>query len=222
MTGLAYDAVLFESGALTSTTPLHAACWKRAFDAVLDERFGDGDYLRQVDGKPRHDGVRDRLRARGMSPAPAPVQAVADHTQALVEQALRRDGVAPFEGSLRWIEQLRAAGVRTAVVSASRNCRAVLRAAGIEDLFDAVVDGADVERLGLRGKPAPDGFLHAAERLAVAPRDAVVVDDAPAGVAAGRRGGFGIVIGVARGTSAVELHAAGAHTVVCDLAELVR
>ena len=156
----AYDAVLFElDGVLTSTTPLHAACWKQASDEFLAEPFDiERDHLAHVDGKPRHEGVRDLLIARG----------------------------------------IRDARVRTAVVSASANCGAVLRAAGIERLFDVKVDGGDVRRLGLRGKPAPDGFLEAASRLGVQPARSVVVEDALAGVAAGRSGDFGLVIGASR------------------------
>jgi alpha,alpha-trehalose phosphorylase len=219
-----YDAVLFDlDGVLTSTTPLHAACWKQAFDEVLPEPFDiERDYLAHVDGKPRHDGVCDLLVSRGIDPTPELVAAITDRKQALVEHALATDGVAAFPGSVRWVEQLRDAGVGTAVVSASANCGAVLRAAGIESLFDVRIDGGDVKRLGLRGKPAPDGFLEAAARLGAAPRRSVVVEDALAGVTAGRSGDFGLVIGVARGTTAAALRDAGAHIVVGDLQELVR
>jgi alpha,alpha-trehalose phosphorylase len=219
-----FDAVLFDlDGVLTSTTPLHAACWKRAFDEVLPEPFDvDRDYLAYVDGKPRVDGVRDMLRARGIDPDPELVQAIADRKQALVERALAADGVTAFPGSVRWVRQLRSEGVQTAVVSASANCRAVLRAARIDDLFDVTIDGGDVKRLGLRGKPAPDGFLAAAICLNVLPGRSVVVEDALAGVTAGRSGDFGLVIGVARGTSAAALRDAGADIVVDDLQEMVR
>jgi alpha,alpha-trehalose phosphorylase len=219
-----YDAVLFDlDGVLTSTTPLHAACWKQAFDEFLTEPFDiERDYLAHVDGKPRHEGVRDLLLSRGIQPAPELVNAVADRKQALVAHALESGGVDAFPGSVRWVEQLRDAGVCTAVVSASANCGAVLRAAGIDRLFDAKVDGGDVERLGLRGKPAPDGFLEAASRLGARPARSIVVEDALAGVAAGRSGDFGLVIGVARGTTPAELRRAGADIVVDDLQELVR
>jgi alpha,alpha-trehalose phosphorylase len=219
-----YDAVLFDlDGVLTSTTPLHAASWKQAFDEVLPEPFDvERDYLAHVDGKPRLEGVRDMLLARGIDPDPRLVQAIADRKQALVERALQADGVSAFPGSVRWVLQLRGDGVRTAVVSASANCRAVLRSAGIDDLFDVTIDGSDVRRLGLRGKPQPDGFLVAAERLNVQPRRSVVVEDALAGVTAGRGGDFGLVIGVARGTTAAALRDAGADFVVDDQQELVR
>jgi alpha,alpha-trehalose phosphorylase len=224
MSPFPYDAVLFDlDGVLTSTTTLHAACWKQAFDEVLDEPFdADRDYHSHVDGKPREAGARALLRARGVDPSPALVRSIADRKQALVERALEDDGVRPFPGSVRWVLQLRGDGVPTAVVSSSANCRAVLRAAGIDDLFDITVDGGDVARLGLRGKPAPDGFLAAAACLQASPGRSVVVEDALAGVEAGRSGEFGLVIGVARGTSAAALRDAGAHIVVDDLQELVR
>ena len=220
---LPYDAVLFDlDGVLTSTTALHAACWKQTFDEVLDEPFDiERDYLLHVDGKPRHDGVRDLLRSRGIDPTPETVRDIGDRKQALVEQALAADGVEAFPGSVRWVEQLRDQGLHTAVVSSSANAGAVLDAAGISGLFDVTIGGDDVDRLGLRGKPAPDGFLLAAERLGVAPRHAVVVEDAVAGVAAGRCGGFGLVIGVARGATRGDLRSAGADVVVRDLGEMV-
>jgi alpha,alpha-trehalose phosphorylase len=226
-----YDAVLFDlDGVLTSTASLHAACWKAVFDDVLDDwarRTGEAqepfdverDYLAHVDGKPREDGVRDFLDARGVRDYD--VNAIAERKQALVEDALGREGVMAFPGSVQWVRYLRRAGVRTAVVSSSANCDEVLRAAGIADLFELTVDGRDVASLGLRGKPAPDGFLEAARRLGVAPHRAVVVEDALAGVAAGRAGDFGVVIGVARSAKPADLRAAGAHLVVEDLGDLL-
>lgn len=222
-----FDAVLFDlDGVLTATSALHAACWKQTFDGVLaelsEEPFDlERDYIAHVDGKPREDGVRDFLAARGIDLPEPRVREIGDRKQALVERALAAGGVDAFPGSVRWVERLRAAGVRTAVVSSSRNSRAVLRSARIEGLFDDVVDGGDVQRLGLRGKPAPDGFLEAAARLDVAPERAVVVEDALAGVAAGRAGGFGLVVGVARSAAPADLRAAGADIVVSDLSEMV-
>jgi alpha,alpha-trehalose phosphorylase len=224
MTHFPFDAVLFDlDGVLTSTAALHAASWKEAFEERLGEPFDvERDYLAHVDGKPREDGVRDFMVARGLAPDPDVVRAIGEFKQSLVERALAAGGVQAYPGSVKWVCWLRDAGVRTAVVSSSANCGAVLRAAGIEDLFELTVDGGDVARLGLRGKPAPDGFLEAAGRMGVRPRTTVVVEDALAGVAAGRRGGFGLVVGVARGASAPELLRAGADIVVDDLAELIR
>jgi alpha,alpha-trehalose phosphorylase len=220
------DAVLFDlDGVLTSTTALHIACWKRTFDPLL-EQWGQApfdpvrEYAEHVDGKPRADGVRDFLRSRGAILPEERIVAIGDAKQALVEVALERDGVEAFPGSEAWVRQLRAQGIRTAVVSSSANASRVLCAAGIADAFDAVVDGGEVARLGLRGKPAPDGFLEATRRVGVRADRAAVVEDALAGVAAGRAGEFRLVIGVARNVARDELHEAGAHIVVGDLGEL--
>jgi alpha,alpha-trehalose phosphorylase len=222
-TNAPYEAVLFDlDGVLTSTAALHARCWKRVFDEVLDEPFDpERDYLAHVDGKARFDGVRDMLRARGMELDDAAIHEIADRKQTFVEEALAREGVEAFPGSVRWVEHLRAQGVRTAVVSSSANCDDVLHAAGIASLFETTVDGRDVVELGLSGKPAPDGFLEAARRLEVAPERAIVVEDALAGVAAGRAGGFGLVVGVARAAGPDDLRTAGADMVVGDLAEML-
>jgi alpha,alpha-trehalose phosphorylase len=221
-----YDAVLFDmDGVLTSTTALHAACWKETFDPLLAE-WGqppfdvEREYAAHVDGKPRADGVRDFTRARGASLPEERVIAIGDRKQVLVERALARAGVDAFPGSVAWVAQLREQGVRTAVVSSSTNAAQILRAAGIDGCFDTTVDGREAARLGLSGKPAPDPFLEAAARLGVPAERAVVVEDALAGVAAGRAGGFGLVIGVARHGSRRELYDAGADVVVDDLGEL--
>ena len=222
-----FDAVLFDlDGVLTATASLHAGAWKRTFDDVLaewsEEPFDiERDYIAQVDGKPREDGVRDFLAARRIDVADSVVREIGDRKQALVERLLAEGRVQAFPGSVRWVRALRDAGVQTAVVSSSANADAVLYAAGISDLFDLTVDGGDVARLGLSGKPAPDGFLEAARRLGVQPRRSVVVEDALAGVAAGRAGDFGLVIGVARHADHAELRAAGADLVVADLGEFV-
>jgi alpha,alpha-trehalose phosphorylase len=149
------------------------------------------------------------------------VRAIDDRKQALVELALAREGVEAFPGSVRWVERLREEGVRTAVVSSSANATDVLRAAGIDAMFDLTVDGLDIVELGLNGKPAPDGFLEAARRLEVEPGRSVVVEDALAGVAAGRAGDFGLVVGVARNVEPDELRQAGADLVVDDLREML-
>jgi alpha,alpha-trehalose phosphorylase len=238
-----YDAVLFDlDGVLTSTASLHTACWKRVFDDFLArtaQRTGEAqapfdpgaDYLRYVDGKPRAAGVRDFLASRSITLPEAPhdaapgddsIQAVANSKQELVARELAAGNVEAFPGSIAWVHELHAADVKTAVVSSSENCRAVLAAAGIAELFDVVVDGSDARELELPGKPAPDMFLEAARRVGVEPARAVVVEDALAGVAAGRAGGFGLVIGVARTAAPEDLEEHGAGIVVSDLGELLR
>ncbi|GIG20672.1 hypothetical protein Cch01nite_13960 [Cellulomonas chitinilytica] len=237
-----FDAVLFDlDGVLTTTRKVHAAAWKRMFDeflaqwdaehgsasAAFDER---SDYASAVDGKPREVGVRDFLASRGITLPPgkpdAPPEELSEwglgnRKQLLVEEEIDRNGVEAFPGSVAWVRELREAGLRTAVVSSSRNCAAVLDAAGIANLFDARVDGDTVLELGLPGKPAPDSFLEGARRVGVEPERAVVVEDALAGVAAGRAGGFGLVIGVNREGHADALRAYGADVVVDDLGELL-
>jgi alpha,alpha-trehalose phosphorylase len=237
-----FDAVLFDlDGVLTSTATLHTACWKRVFDEFLErsaQRTGVAqppfdpvdDYLRFVDGKPRAAGVRDFLASRGIelperehdaAPGEDSVQAVANSKQALVSRELEQGNVKAFASSVAWVRKLRDAGLRTAVVSSSENCRAVLEAAGIADLFDTVVDGTDAREFGLAGKPAPDTFLEAARRLQADPARAVVVEDALAGVEAARAGGFGLVIGIARNVDPEALYEHGAGIVVTDLEEMM-
>jgi alpha,alpha-trehalose phosphorylase len=222
--GQPYEAVLFDlDGVLTSTAELHARCWKAVFDELPLLRPFDleADYLAHVDGKPRYDGVRDFLASRDIELKEEQVRAIGDRKQALVERALAGEGVEAFAGSVRWVEHLREHGVRTAVVSSSTNAGDVLESAGISALFETTVDGRDIVGLDLRGKPAPDGFLEAARRLDVTPDRAVVVEDALAGVAAGRAGGFGLVVGVARNADPADLRSAGADVVVEDLAEML-
>jgi alpha,alpha-trehalose phosphorylase len=219
-----FDAVLFDlDGVLTSTAALHARCWKAVFDELpLVRPFDvDEDYLAHVDGKPRYDGVRDFLASRGIALHDRGVGRIGDRKQALVEKALRGEAVEAFPGSVRWVRHLREEGVRTAVVSSSTNADEVLKSAGIEGLFETTVSGQDIVDLDLAGKPAPDGFLEAARRLDVSPRRAVVVEDALAGVTAGRAGGFGLVVGVARHAEPHALRSAGADLVVEDLAEML-
>lgn len=237
-----FDAVLFDmDGVLTTTARMHATAWKRTFDEFLEAwdrehgsetpRFSVAeDYPTTVDGKAREDGVRDFLASRRIdlplgSPDSPPdewsVHGIGNRKQGYVEEALDSEGVEVFPGSVAWLRELRDLGLRTAVVTSSRNCEAILDAAGIFDLFDAVVDGNTAADLGLAGKPAPDVFLEAAERLKVLPSRAVVVEDSRAGVQAARAGGFGLVIGVDRAGQTEELKQAGADLVVEDLAVLV-
>jgi beta-phosphoglucomutase family hydrolase len=219
-------ACLFDlDGVLTDTARVHEAAWKATFDPFLAERglppFDSGDYAAHVDGRPRHAGVRAFLASRGLEAAEDDVRELADRKQERVLELMRRDGVDAYEGSLRFLRAARGAGLRTAVVSASANCAEVLAAAGIADLFDVRVDGVVARELGLRGKPAPDTFLAAAEALLVPPEHAAVFEDALAGVSAGRAGGFGLVVGVDRAGQADALRARGADLVVADLAELL-
>ncbi|MBN1238324.1 MAG: HAD-IA family hydrolase [Gammaproteobacteria bacterium] len=236
-----YDAVLFDlDGVLTQTAAVHAAAWKQLFDDFLKRRAAETgetfvpfdaelDYLRYVDGKPRQDGVVSFLASRGIelpfdAPPGAPdapsVGALGRLKDRYFMQRLERDGVETFAPSIALVRSLREQDVKTAVVSSSKNCAAVLAAAGIDDLFDARVDGLDLSRLGLDGKPAPDAFLEGARRLRAEPSRCVIVEDAIAGVAAGRSGRFGLVIGVDRSGQSVALREAGADVVVLSLAQV--
>ena len=237
-----FDAVLFDKdGVLTETATLHAEAWKWTFDDFLRlraetsgeqvERFDvEDDYRRYVDGKPRYDGVRSFLASRGIElaegdptdpPIADTVAGLGNRKNELVVELIETEGVRAFPGSVRLVEDLRRQRFCTAVVSSSANCGAVLRSAGIDHLFDTQVDGIVAAELGLPGKPAPDTFLFAARSLQVAPERAVVVEDALAGVEAGRAGGFGLVIGVDRLNQAQALRDHGANLVVADLGELV-
>jgi beta-phosphoglucomutase family hydrolase len=232
------DAVIFDlDGVVTDTASLHAAAWEHAFNNFLSARQGSPvrpfdpsrDYRMLVDGRPRFDGARAFLAARGVelpaggSTDPAGFQtvwAVANLKNEMFHDLIRRDGVRTFPSTVSLLQRLRAAGVRTAVVTASRNAAEILDAAGVSALFDARVDGADAAALGLPGKPDPATFVEAARRLNVSPDRAVVIEDAVAGVAAGHRGGFGLVIGIDRGDNREALTEAGAGIVVGDLGEM--
>ena len=174
-----------------------------------------------MDGMPRQDGVRSFLKSRGIELEPAQVTELADRKNDLVQRLIDEHGVEVYEGSVRYVEAARDAGLRRAVVSSSANTREVLRVTGIEDLFEAVVDGLTIERDGLSGKPAPDSFLAGARELGVEPAQAAVFEDALAGVEAGRAGEFGCVVGVDRVGHADDLRAHGADVVVEDLSELL-
>ena len=230
-----YDAALFDlDGVLTPTAVVHMAAWEEMFTAVLSARgaapYTAQDYFDHVDGKPRYDGVRDLLASRGItlpegSPDdPADVESVCglgNRKNEAFNAVLERDGVAPYPGSVALVEALAARGVRLAVVSSSKNAPAVLAAAGLSHFFPVVVDGAVAAAEGLPGKPAPDTFLAAAQRVGVTAERAVVLEDATSGVAAGRAGRFGLVVGVDRGAGVDALTAAGADVVVADLQELL-
>lgn len=230
-------ACLFDlDGVLTRTAELHAEAWKRTFEAFLQGRGTPmrfdavADYTAHVDGRPRADGVRSFLASRGIElPEGTPtdvssadtVHGLGRRKNELVQELMAKRGVAAYEGSVDFLQAAREAGLRSAVVTSSENADAVLRAAGLGDQFDAKVDGAVAHELGLAGKPEPDGFLEAARRLGVTPAEAAVFEDALAGVAAGRAGRFGFVVGVDHNGHAADLRAAGADTVVADLAELI-
>jgi len=236
-----FRAALFDlDGVITQTARVHAAAWKCLFDDFLRERatcqgtafepFDPvADYQRYVDGKPRYDGVRCFLAARGIelpfgradeAPGSGTICSLGNRKDALFNQQLTRDGVATYTSSVGLVRSLRAAGLGTAVVSASRNCPSILQAAGIEELFDVRIDGVSAARLGLRGKPAPDTFLEASRQLDSDPSSAVVFEDAAAGVEAGRRGGFGCVVGVNRAGDPARLYENGADVVVADLSDI--
>jgi beta-phosphoglucomutase family hydrolase len=235
-------ACLFDlDGVLTQTALVHAAAWKEMFDAFLRARAARtgekfvpfdpvADYDTYVDGKPRYDGVRSFLASRRIElpegdpndpPSAETVFGLGNRKNELVLALLKRDGVKVYEGSVRYVRAVRDAGLRRAVVSASANCREVLQAAGIEDLFEVRIDGIVVEREHLKGKPAPDTFLAAAEKLGAKPGEAAVFEDALAGVEAGRAGHFGFVVGVDRTGQREALLEHGADIVVSDLAELL-
>ena len=234
-----YDAVLFDlDGVLTATARLHAAAWTRLFDDYLAQRaaargerfrpFEPRDYAQYVDGRPRYDGVRAFLASRGITvpdgtpddpPERETVSGLGNRKNALFFAILATEGVDTITGTVAVVRHVRRHGVRTAVVSSSRNCAAILDAAGIADLFELQVDGVAAEQRGLAGKPAPDTFLHAARVLGVAPARAAVVEDAIAGVAAARAGGFALVVGIERAGAPGDLLRAGADRVVTNLAD---
>ena len=231
------NAVIFDTdGVITQTAAVHFAAWKTVFDEFLEAHatgtaaapFTDADYRVHVDGIGRYDGVDAFLRSRGFvlprgeptdAPGDSTVCAVGNTKNASFAAAIERHGVLPYVSTRRFIEQLHRHGIRTAVISASKNCEMVLRAAGMLDLFEVRVDGNDAAAIGFPGKPAPDVFLEAARRLGVDPGSACVVEDAISGVTAGRAGGFGLVVGLDR-TRNPEPLAEFADMVVPDLADL--
>ena len=236
------DAVLFDlDGVLTATARVHSACWKRMFDGFLQsyyEKKGESfipfdiekDYKLYVDGKLRDEGVKSFLLSRNIKlpygniddpPGKDTVCSLANTKFKMVREVLETEGVDIFEGSVDLVKRLRAAGVKMAVVSSSKNCRVVLDSVGITDLFDAIVDGNAATSLGLAGKPAPDTYLKASELLDTEPARAVVFEDAISGVMAGRDGGFGLVVGVDRDGNPEALKQNGADIVVSDLGEFI-
>jgi len=236
-----FDAVLFDlDGVITDTASVHAHAWKKLFDEFLEARAKardepfvpfdlEEDYRTWVDGKPRYEGVRSFLASRGIElpfgdpsnpPGTGTVCALGNIKNEHFNHCLQTDGVTVFPTSVRLIEKLRAEGIRVAVVSSSKNTPTILEVAGLGDLFDLRFDGNEAARLGLKGKPTPDTYLKAAERLGVPAERAVVVEDAISGVEAGRAGHFGLVVGVDRHGEAEALKEHGADVVVSDLGEL--
>ncbi|UDY22729.1 HAD family hydrolase [Nocardioides sp. Kera G14] len=225
----AYKAVLFDlDGVVTPTALVHMQAWAEMFNDYLASRpaseeqrpFTDADYHAYVDGKPRYDGVRSFLESRGIHLDGDEVVRLGDLKNDRVNEVLERDGVEAYPGSVALIDHLDALGIKQAVVSSSANAPAVLRAAGLYDRFETIVDGHVARDLALPGKPAPDTFLHAAEVLGATAAESVVLEDAVSGVMAGKAGHFGLTIGVDRGAGSA-LTDAGADVLVKDLAELV-
>ncbi len=228
-------------GVLTKTAAVHDAAWKEMFDGYLTERARQtgqpfvpfdpvADYDEYVDGKPRAEGTRSFLASRGIDlpdggdddpPEAETVHGLGNRKNEILLRRIRQDGVEAYQGSVRYVRAVQAAGLRRAVVSSSANCRDVLAAAGIADLFEVRIDGVVASQQHLAGKPAPDTFLAAARALGLAPAGAAVFEDALAGVAAGRAGRFGYVVGVDRAGQAAALKSHGADMVVSDLAELL-
>ena len=236
------EACLFDlDGVLTQTARVHAAAWKTTFDEFLRKRAQERgeqfrefdavrDYDEYVDGKRRYEGVRSFLDSRNIDlpqgspndpPSADTIDGLGNRKNELVLELIQHDGVQPYEGSVRFVEAARDAGLRRAVVSSSTNCRDVLVAVGILDLFEEIVDAVVAEHEHLAGKPAPDTFLAAARKLGTQPAQAAVFKDALAGVEAGRAGSFGFVVGVDRVGQAEALKHHGADVVVDDLAELL-
>jgi alpha,alpha-trehalase len=236
-----YEAWLFDlDGVITDTASVHAAAWKRTFDEYLkavsereESSCGpfeiDPDYYRYVDGKPRYAGVDSFLRSRGIivdwgdpndPPSRETVCGIGNRKNELFNEVLRLQGVEMFEASVALVQELRTRGRRVAVVTSSKNCEAVLQAAGIQNLFEARVDGNVAAAKKLAGKPSSETYQEAARMLGTLPEQAVLIEDAISGVQAGRTGGFGLVIGVARSVDPEVLRQNGADIVVRDLAEL--
>lgn len=236
-----YAAFLFDlDGVVTPTAEVHMRAWGVMFNDFLADParkgvgdlspYTDADYFNHVDGKPRLDGVAAFLASRGIDlplgddedpPEADTVTALGRRKNDAFTQVLRDDGVAPYPGSLRLLEALRAQGTPMAIVSSSRNAPAVLAAAGIDQFFEVVMHGGLAEERGLPGKPAPDTFEAAAADLGVATTASVVLEDAISGVRAGAGGDFGLVVGVDRGVGSEALREAGADVVVQDLEELL-
>ncbi len=235
------DGVLVDlDGVVTETAKVHAEAWKAMFDEFLSERAArlEGtdvpfdlkqDYVRYVDGKPRYDGVASFLQSRSIrlppgeeddAPDKETICGLGNRKNQLFLQAIRQDGVRTYQTSIEFIKGVKSHGLKVAVVTSSRNCREILEAAGLGDLFDARVDGVVAREWMLEGKPAPDIYLEAARRVGVKPTRAAVIEDAVSGVQAGKAGHFALVVGVSRSGQPELLKQSGADIVVSDLSEL--
>ncbi|MHC2992930.1 hydrolase [Pontibacter sp. HJ8] len=228
--------ILDLDGVVTQTALVHAQAWKRMFDAYLKKRGEEEgkqyeplvietDYREYIDGIPRYDGVRNFLQSRGISlPEGTPEDGAGEQTVSglgnlknmYFQELLKQDGVEVYKDTVAWLKQQRSQGMRTAVISASKNCVDVLHAAGLEKLFEVHVDGLQAANLGLKGKPAPDVFLEAAKRLGVQPQEAAIFEDARKGVQAGKAGGFALVVGIDRTHDAGGLKERGADLVISE------
>lgn len=233
----AYDAVLFDlDGVLTPTAEVHMHAWQTMFEELFDAwditpPYSERDYFDHLDGKKRYDGVAALLRSRDVEvpwgdpsdpPTADTVCGIGNRKNAVFERVLRAEGIDPFPGTMRVLDELATAGTPVAVVSSSKNAEEVLAAAGIRDRFAVVMDGVIAERDHLASKPAPDVFVEAARMLGVDPARSAAVEDALSGVESAAAGRFGLVVGVDRGAGEQALRDAGAHVVVKDLEEFAR
>ncbi|MFD2515461.1 HAD family hydrolase [Pontibacter locisalis] len=228
-------ALIFDlDGVITQTARVHAHAWKRMFDDYLEERGKregkiykplqiETDYRQYVDGIPRYDGVRNYLASRSIvlpegaptdEPGKETVAGLGNLKNSYFQEVVRQEGVDVYQDTVEWLKKQRGKGLRTAVISASKNCKAILESAGIEHLFEVRVDGVVAVELGLKGKPAPDVFLEAARQLQVQPWESAIFEDALAGVEAGKQGGFALVVGVDRTNNPTELLDHGADVVI--------
>lgn len=241
MSRYSFSAVIFDlDGVITKTAQVHAEAWKLTFDEYLrirEKRDGepfrefthDADYLPYVDGKPRYEGVRSFLESRGINlpygdPSDTPeketICGIGNRKNLMFREALKKKGAEIYPSTIEFIKVLKKSGIRVGVASSSKNCKAILESAGIGDLFETRVDGEVSLQMGLKGKPEGDIFVTAAKNLGAEPANSVVVEDATSGVQAGRNGGFGLVVGIARKDNEVELAENGADIVVRDMSEI--
>ena len=231
--------ILDLDGVVTQTALVHAQAWKRMFDSYLKKRGEEEgkhyeplvietDYREHIDGIPRYDGVRNFLQSRGVSlPEGTPEDEPGEETIAglgnlknmYFQELLRQDGVEVYKDTIAWLERQREAGMKTAIISASKNCVDVLHVSGLAQHFEEHVDGLQASALGLKGKPAPDVFLEAAKRLGVQPQEAAVFEDARKGVQAAKAGGFGLVVGIDRAHDEAGLKESGADLVIREFPE---